>query len=881
MNFSRSLLKLTQCLCVLWGVGSACLLASDGVSQRATALIQEGDNAYRNNKVAEAKSYYSSAFSLLSDAGASSELRDAVQERLKHCQATAGQEASISQRAAARKNDTTQQAMALLEEGRQFYKAAKYEDALRQYNAALSVLPKSPETDARRQFIVLSVADASVAVAQGYVKAGRYDEARKLLKDALKVNPQNKLALQQLAYLDDPVRNNPAQTPQNEANVNEVNRLLHLGYGYYDLGQYDDATKSFEAILRLDSYNTAARNGLSAVLKRKAAYFREARNQMRGEALAEVESIWEAPVPTLDAPLESMQSSGKSSLEVLSTPAKKLEDIILPRLNLDGVDIMEAVDYIRAQALRNDSSSADRGVNIMVDMADLSPEESKAILDKRFNLNLQNVPLKQALDYVAQMTGTVVRLGAYAVQLVPANADSGVLMTRKFSLPPAFFSGMGSEDSADTSADPFGDTPAATVTVKRTDPKEILSRMGVGFPDGASVNYDVGRNTLHVRNTGKNLDIIEDLIQSKAATQPVAIVVSATMIEVSEEVLKELGFEWLLSGNLNNAGTTLLTGGLSMVNPIGQELADSIPDIGPAGGKNIPAVTGGLRSGRNAFGSHSIEELLSSGTSHGAAASATRAAPSILSFRGVWAGADVTMIMRGLDQKKGVDILQKPNLVVAPGATAVFFSGREFIYPTEYEPAELPQSADSNLLRGPGQSQVSTMAVTPSHPGAYEMRQVGTILEVEAQPSEDRSMVDLQITPQIVDFEGFVDYGTPILANGMDAEGNIVSMVLAENRIAMPIFSVKTLTTKVTIATGHTVVLGGLQTAKNVKFEDKVPILGDVPLLGRLFRSEGQEQRRKVLLIMVRADVVDPGGKDARTGKSIMETGIKEAVEQP
>ena len=51
-----------------------------------------------------------------------------------------------------------------------------------------------------------------------------------------------------------------------------------------------------------------------------------------------------------------------------------------------------------------------------------------------------------------------------------------------------------------------------------------------------------------------------------------------------------------------------------------------------------------------------------------------------------------------------------------------------------------------------------------------------------------------------------------------------------------------------------------------MKFEDKVPVLGDLPLVGRLFRSEGESNIRKMMMIFAKVDVVDPTGRDINTG---------------
>ncbi|MEX2605848.1 MAG: hypothetical protein WD708_00745, partial [Kiritimatiellia bacterium] len=64
---------------------------------------------------------------------------------------------------------------------------------------------------------------------------------------------------------------------------------------------------------------------------------------------------------------------------------------------------------------------------------------------------------------------------------------------------------------------------------------------------------------------------------------------------------------------------------------------------------------------------------------------------------------------------------------------------------------------------------------------------------------------------------------------------------------------------------GHTVVMGGLIREDLLTFEDKVPILGDIPILGRLFRSDGRRSEKRNLLIFVTARLVDPAGNSVNT----------------
>ena len=209
------------------------------------------------------------------------------------CPALAQDGAGAARRAAARMEEQAQASMLLLNQARQQYSEGKYQEALELYRKSLNTLPKAPNMETRRRFLETSIADASVAVSQEYIKVGRYDEASELLESALKTTPNHALAKRTLELLKDPIRTNPALTPQHAVDVEKVNGLLRLAFGYYELGQYDEALKEFNSVLLIDPYNTAARRGMEQVNRARTSYFSSARDETRGNALAEVSGLWE------------------------------------------------------------------------------------------------------------------------------------------------------------------------------------------------------------------------------------------------------------------------------------------------------------------------------------------------------------------------------------------------------------------------------------------------------------------------------------------------------------------------------------------------------------------------------------------------------------
>jgi general secretion pathway protein D len=81
----------------------------------------------------------------------------------------------------------------------------------------------------------------------------------------------------------------------------------------------------------------------------------------------------------------------------------------------------------------------------------------------------------------------------------------------------------------------------------------------------------------------------------------------------------------------------------------------------------------------------------------------------------------------------------------------------------------------------------------------------------------------------------------------------------------LPIYKSRSLEAEVTIADGSTIGMGGLINEKIEAFTDKVPVLGSLPLVGRLFRNEGERAVKRNLLMFVTAKKVDPSGRISTT----------------
>jgi len=244
----------------------------------------------------------------------------------------------------------------------------------------------------------------------------------------------------------------------------------------------------------------------------------------------------------------------------------------------------------------------------------------------------------------------------------------------------------------------------------------------------------------------------------------------------------------------------------------------------------------------------------------------------VLSLSGVLTSPQFQVVMRALDQKTGVDLVSRPSVVSKSGQKASVEIVRELIYPTEFDPPQIPTNIGGGnniiiIINGIVQPPppLPPIPVTPTTPTAFATRPVGTILEVEPLISENGKEIDLTITPQVTEFIGFVNYGTPIrqVAVAPDAAGILglgVNTELTPNIIYQPIFSSKKIVTSVKVYDGATVVLGGLITDQSSMINDKVPVIGDLPIVGRLFQSKVKQRRMKNMLFFVTVKVIDPSG---------------------
>jgi general secretion pathway protein D len=802
----------------------------------------------------------------------------------------------LAQREIIRRQEAVAEADRMFIEGREAYAKADFEKAVDKFRSALSILPNAPTLADRRASYTEHLADSSVALAQQFRKVGKYDEARTLLDGVLtpEVDPENAAAKMELGYLDDPIRTNPALTYEHTKNIDEVRRGLYMAQGNYDLGKFDAAKVNYESVLRIDPYNAAARRGMEKIAATKSDYYRAAYDHTRSELLMQVDEAWELSVPADLPNLEMGSDTSNAPSDGVAFITEKLRRIIIPNIYFEaGTSLEEAVDFLRLRAGELDTleiNPEQKGVNIVIQSlrpntvggSELDAAEGETPLLGGSDLGalvlsntvrLRNVPLGEMLKKICEATNPKLRykVDDFSVTLVPQTDTAEELFTRTFRVPPDFQSNLnisGGDNAGAVEEDPFTTDSGGSGGLLKPRPPiiELLKKSGIIFNEGSSATLGASGSLL-VTNTPSELDKIEQLITA-TSTAPKQVKITTKFVEISQENNDELGFDWIVTpfglseNNLFGTGGTIGSGGsrtgADFISPVN---GTSIPGI-PAGLTEVSnIVTGGLRSGDQAVNRNSIDSIINNPNR---TAQISNVAPGILGVTGLFSDGQVQVIMRGLAQKKGTDLMTAPSITAKSGQKATIEVVREFIYPTEYEPPELPEGGGGGGLAGGGGGGVAAAIATPATPTAFETRNLGVSLEIEPTIGANDFVIDVRFVPEIVEFEGFINYGSPILAPGTDLFGNAITSVITENRIEMPVFSKRSVNTSLTIYDGYTVAVGGLMREDVQTVEDKVPILGDIPLIGRLFQSEGENRIKSNLIIFVTAQIIDATGAPIR-----------------
>lgn len=730
-----------------------------------------------------------------------------------------------------------------------------FEGALKSFNQAMNAMPARPHTVETRQKAMQSQAECEYRIALNYYKDGKYQEAKDAIRRALGYYSAHPKA----ARLSEQIRKDETRKVERDAmpvpvrhsaehldRAKQIRASIDLGRQYYVVGEYEKARREFKNVLVLDEKNEEAAAWMKKLSEKMYDVETDQMERQQADMLSQVRDTWTPPVKReITGPETRIQETTTIDKGGKRALLAKLNGIVIPQLEFRNADIRDVIKYLDTASIACDKDSApgDKGVNFILQLkrpgaaaetapaaavppaeGELGGEGGTAVAQGNVpsvTLSLRNIALIDAIKYITEVTGLKYQVEENVVVITPTDWITGKLLTKTYKVQPNIAetimgaAGGGSAGGAAVGGGARMELGGAAPVVERGDVKKFFVDAGVPFPEGTSIVYKPSLNLLIAKNTADNLESFERILASLNIV-PVQVEIEARFVEVAQGDLEELGVEWLLKDNWElaenaGAGAAVPLASRERIQMDQNTLSKGLRNFAQ-GASGITTTPGGNMAG-------------------------------IMSISSILTNPEVTMVLHALEQKSGANLLSAPKVTTKSGANAEIKVVSELIYPTEFT---LVTPAAS------GSTQGSQTPMSFVQPGAFQTRDTGVILNVTPTVGPDGFSIDLVMLPQVCELTDWLNYGTKY--------PNPSGTGTYDLNMPQPIFKSRNITTSITIWDGQTVVMGGLITEKQSTTLDKIPFLGDIPLLGYLFQSKTSNSQKFNLLIFVTANLVDPAG---------------------
>ena len=778
--------------------------------------------------------------------------------------------------------------------------------------------------------------------AEKTAQIGLYDEAIEKCEEAIKVYPLSEPIMRKT--IDEyTIMKSSAEykqetskdvlIPEAKNREKRISVLIRQGQTLYNTKQWNRAQEKFNQVIILDPYNITAIDYLRRI------YIHESEVGQRRQGAVylerEAEALWEmiSPIPTGSETSDDVVTEDiKVKEDNIGTTQKKLNDIIIDRIDFEEVSITQVVQFLKHTSKDKDPDRV--GVNFVLRFntdetaapaQDISEEDEFAEDDgfedeeseetettdegdfysyddsipggpggdepvqtaenTTVNLVVENVSLIDAIRYICKAANLHFRVENYAVVIAAKDVPLDEFVRKTFPIDKEILaSGIIGGDLTNESV------------------KQYLIDRGIPFPTGASVRYDEMSSRLTVYNTTEALDRVEDLIDEMDVSDP-QVLIQVKFVEIEMNDLQELSFDYTFS----------------RIAPTWDEVkASGIQPLSPTGNDGVVASESFIMYYQN--GSDTRNTTLANAWR---TESITELNTQTMQSMNVSAG-DVYYIPDNLERGEGyyAGVLQNEaaknyghhitwgpnshfnrNAQTSPGifgATTGSYNDTVFNWTTYnadgYQFAggihALDNADSTEILSAPrlttmnNQNAVIRMVTEKYYPTDWEEAELETI-------STNGSNVPV-FTPSIPQFGGATEEGialqvrprveednytiflemTPVIQEFIGWTDYSYSIPLGENNelypntLKMPIIEARYLNTNVMSYDGETVVLGGVIRDELSMIEDQYPILGDLPLIGRFFQGKGKGAKKTNLLIFLTSRLIKPDGSPFREDQS-------------
>ncbi len=661
-------------------------------------------------------------------------------------------------------------------------------------------------------------------------------------------SPEGRAVKKQSALIEESELRPPLQpiekiNPEFVQEQKDIAALSAKGRSQYAAGAFDEAQETFRLVETVSADSSEAKYFLKRIAEEKARIGVLNREKTRSQLLEEVAKAWQRPGVFIETP-EGVPGTtpGENPL------VKKLGSIIIPSVSFNGAELSQVISTLSALSEEYDTATTGtKGVNLVLSSPLAGANTPKV------NITLRGLSLKRILDIVTENTSYEYVIDSDLVQIRPSGGVAN-LITEQFPINKATLTrmtGLGassaSTPTANASADPFAPAPVAAPAAGGASSggesdaiRRFLQAAGVGFDavPSASLAYDGA--AIIVTQTPRNIEKIRNILSRYNDIRQVEI--EAKFLDVREGTLDELGVSWNNLSFQENGNTFGFVAGRSGAL---RGLGNAFTNTSTGGQGQIVIPSDGITDG----------QTIPINNTPPSPPGTVDLAGSVLplgSFTGILGDVSVDAQLRALSRRNGSDMLSAPKVTVMSGSRATITVAQELRYPQSYGEIQSDVgTSGGGSLTGGGSAGVTITAGTPSD---FTTRNVGVELSVTPTVEEDDYSISLELNPRVTEFEGYVEYG------GTSVAVSAGTTVTVPSGFYQPVFSSREINTRVTVWDGATLVMGGLTREEVRRVSDKVPVLGDIPLIGRAFQSKGEASEKRNLLVFVTANLVSPGG---------------------
>jgi general secretion pathway protein D len=692
----------------------------------------------------------------------------------------------------------------------------------------------------------------AASLAESEARQSRWPKAREWALRSLEQEPGNGAAHRVLEEADGILRRgavtgeetNPALTNRFFDRLQGVRDGLKEAEQLRETGQLDLAERRFEDVLGLDPFNAVATEGIKKIYQERSLVAAQSRDLSNVERKREVREAWNNIYPKKTGATGGTEVTGPLTASATFQLEEKLRDITIPQVDFSGADLETIRRALNTLSRTYDTDAGKAGVNFVVS-ADVTTAQP-------VNLKLRNVALGEVVRYVAQIAGVKSRLSEVGVTFSPLIETRPDLIPREFTVSPSFFREAGEATVAGGAAPRGGATTAGGTEEAGQSVQSKLEELGVKFPAGAFAVYNQNLSRLRVVNNAEMLDLIGQLIGA-AEEQTLLIQVGVRLVEINQTDLDSITANSTLGVNLSPVPAGLLTNNAGQTPPASAQPGvnaqlNQIQGVGLLPNNTLQSfLQQGVLAGTNQTTSYALNTLQFGGT--------------------ILNGMQFRSLITAVSQKSSANVLANPSIVLKRGQEGVIEVVQDFRYVQEYNDPQssirtIQQSSTNATFIGfisvPGPETV--IGSFPSQ--ISDPVPIGVKIGVKPDITGDNSRVLLsELTPSFIDFEGFINYGTVI--NSAYTQTYFQTQVtLLTNNIQQPVFVKRKLTLPpVEVSDGYTLMLGGLLREDIQKIDEKVPIIGDIPIFGRAFQGKTEQAIKKNTLIFVTPRILQVDGQ--------------------